>query len=82
MARKEGDWGLAQEMAQAMYERAPDYGGSHYALATVALHNGDARAAAREFAAAEMFWQEADPDLVELVASRRALAEISKAESH
>lgn len=82
VARNAGDWGLAAEMAEAMSERAPDYAGSHYALGLIARHNGNSQAAAQEFATAEMLWREADAVLPELVASHRALAELSKAGAH
>ena len=41
VVRKQGDWPLGGEIAEAMLERAPDYAGSHYAAALVAHHEGD-----------------------------------------
>lgn len=79
MTQEEGDWGLAGQIAQAMYERAPDYAGSHYALAIVARHNGDAATALQEFSQAEKLWHEADADLPELREARRAVAELNRA---
>ncbi len=77
VARTAGDWRLASQLASAMYTRAPDYAGSHYALALVAQHNGDSQTAAREFSAAAALWSEADSDLRELANAHRALARIS-----
>jgi len=77
-ARRENDWELASQLAQAMYERAPDYAGTHYALALVAQHNQESETASREFAAAETRWNKADPDLPELAAIHRGLAAQSR----
>ena len=46
----------------------PNYAGSHYALALVARHNGDAAIARAEFDLATRYWKNADPDLPELKA--------------
>ncbi len=76
--RDQGEWDLAAEVAQAMYERAPDYAGSHYALALVAHRQGDGETADREFLAAERLWRKADSDLPELAETRRALGETKR----
>jgi len=73
VARREDDWELASQLAQAMYQRAPDYAGSHYALAVSAKHARDPETAKQEFASAESLWNKADPDLPELVAIRREI---------
>lgn len=75
-ARRAGDWALASQLANAMYQRGPDYAGSHYALALVAQHNGDSQTAAREFSTATTLWNEADSDLPELTEVHRSLAKL------
>jgi tetratricopeptide (TPR) repeat protein len=70
-ARQVGDWALAARMAQLMLEHDPDYAGTHYALALVAQHNGNAATAAREFDLAVKAWANADPDLPELAIARK-----------
>jgi tetratricopeptide (TPR) repeat protein len=77
VARRAGDWALASQLASAMYQRAPDYAGSHYALALVAQHDGDSQTAANEFSAAAKLWSEADSDLPELVNTRQSLAKLN-----
>ena len=76
VARRAGDWASASQLAGAMYQRAPDYAGSHYALALVAQHNGDSQTAAHEFSSAATLWNEADSDLPELADTRRSLAKL------
>jgi Tfp pilus assembly protein PilF len=73
-AGRVGDWGASEELSRLMLDRAPFYAGSHYALALVAKHNGDADGAHSEFAAAEKFWSKADPKLPELSKLRQELA--------
>ena len=70
-ARQVGDWALAARMAQLMLEHDPDYAGTHYALALVAQHDGNAATAGREFDLAVKAWANADKDLPELVTARR-----------
>jgi tetratricopeptide (TPR) repeat protein len=65
-ARDVGDWDLARRMAQHMQEHDPSYAGTHYALALVEAHDGNAQAARAAFALAKKFWSKADPDLPEL----------------
>jgi Tfp pilus assembly protein PilF len=65
-ARQVGDWSLAARMAQLMLEHDPNYAGTHYALALVAQHDGNAATAAREFDLAVKAWANADRDLPEL----------------
>jgi tetratricopeptide (TPR) repeat protein len=76
VARRAGDWALASQLADAMYQRGPDYAGSHYALALVAQHNGASQTAAHEFSTATTLWNEADSDLPELTEVRRSLAKL------
>ena len=65
-ARQVGDWPFAARMAQLMLEHDPNYAGTHYALALVAQHDGNAATAAREFDLAVKGWATADKDLPEL----------------
>ncbi|HEY6905625.1 MAG TPA: hypothetical protein VI216_15070, partial [Candidatus Acidoferrales bacterium] len=76
VARRAGDWALASQLADAMYQRGPDYAGSHYALALVAQHNGDSQTAEQEFSTATTLWNEADSDLPELTEVRQSLAKL------
>jgi len=65
-AREVGDWDLAASAARHMVAHDATYAGSHYALALVAEHNGDAAAARAERALVEKYWKNADRDLPEL----------------
>ena len=69
-ARDAGDWEFAARMARQMLEHDGAYAGSHYALALVAEHNGDARLAASEYALAAKYWAKADPSMAEGRAAR------------
>jgi hypothetical protein len=71
VARESNDWELAQYTAEQMAEHDSAYAGTHYALALAARHRGDSAMAAKEFALAEKYWRDADPDLPELIDSRR-----------
>jgi Tfp pilus assembly protein PilF len=66
LARDTRNWDLAASIAKEMQQHDAKYAGTHYALALVADHQGDASAAAQEFAAVEQAWSKADPDLPEL----------------
>jgi tetratricopeptide (TPR) repeat protein len=66
-ARDVGDWDFAAWAARQMLEHDASYAGTHYALALVAEHNGDAAAAGVERALVEKYWKNADRDLPELV---------------
>jgi len=70
-ARQVGDWPLAARVAQLMLEHDPNYAGTHYALALVAQHDGNAASAAREFDLAVKAWANADKDLPELAVARK-----------
>ena len=72
-ARAVGDWELAGQMARQLIEHDPTWAGSHYALALVAEHDGDAATAKAEFALAVKYWPKADPNLPELVEARRKM---------
>jgi tetratricopeptide (TPR) repeat protein len=72
-ARAVGDWELAGQMARQLLEHDPTWAGSHHALALVAEHDGDAATAKAEFALAVKYWPKADPNLPELVESRRKM---------
>jgi tetratricopeptide (TPR) repeat protein len=65
-ARDVGDWEFARALARQLFEHDPSYAGTHYALALVAQHDGDAVGARAEFALARRYWRTADPDLIEL----------------
>ncbi|MEO8679707.1 MAG: hypothetical protein ABI665_11715 [Vicinamibacterales bacterium] len=65
-ARETGDWLLAARMAALMNEHDPAYAGTHYALALVAAHDGNAATAKREFALGDTAWAGADEGLVEV----------------
>jgi tetratricopeptide (TPR) repeat protein len=65
-AREVGDWDFAAWAARQMLEHDPHYAGSHYALALVAEHRGDAATARAERSLVEKYWSGADAGLVEL----------------
>ena len=65
-ARDAGDWETADFMARQMIEHDPSYAGSHFAMALVAQHRGDAAGARRWAADAAARWRRADRDLPEL----------------
>jgi len=70
-AREVGDWLLAARMATLMNDHDPAYSGTHYALALVAVHDGAAATARREFSLAEAAWAGADPDALALIRNVR-----------
>jgi tetratricopeptide (TPR) repeat protein len=72
-AREAGDWELAGTVAMQMIAHDASYGGSHYARALVDVHNRDGAHAATEFALAERFWQDADPDFAPVADVRNRL---------
>ena len=72
-ARDRGDWELAEYTAKQMLEHDASYAGTHYALALVAEHKGDATTARTEFAAALKLWSKADIDLLALRHAREKL---------
>jgi hypothetical protein len=49
-----------------MLDHDAAYGGSHFTLALVLRHKGDAVGVTREVAAARRYWRDADLDLPEL----------------
>jgi tetratricopeptide (TPR) repeat protein len=65
-ARAAGDWEFAAWLAGEMRTLDPRYGGTHYALALAAEHNGNTAAARAAFAEAERLWSKADAALAEL----------------
>ena len=65
-ARDVGDWDFAAWAAKQMLEHDASYAGTHYALALVAEHNGDAETARAERALVEKYWKNADRNLSEL----------------
>ena len=78
IARDTNNWELAATIAKEMQQHDANYAGTHYALALVADHQGDASAASREFAAVEQAWSKADANLPELkIAHQRYRAQKS-----
>lgn len=73
-ARQAGDWDLARFTAEQMIRHNPYYAGGHFALGLVADHAGENSGARQMFAAAQKLWENADPDLPELVTTREKLA--------
>lgn len=71
IARDTNNWDLAAAIAKEMEQHDVNYAGTHYALALVADHQGDALTAAKEFAGVEQAWAKADPDLPELRTARQ-----------
>ncbi len=69
-ARIVGDWDFAAWAARQMLEHDPNYAGSHYALALVAEHHGDAQTARAERTLVEKYWSRADQGLPELSPKR------------
>jgi tetratricopeptide (TPR) repeat protein len=74
LARDTGHWEVARELARFMIEYDPYYGGSHYAMALVAQHDGNGGLALTEFGAAAKYWAGADMDFPELIQVKRLLA--------
>ena len=72
-ARQVGDWELAGELAQEMLAHDPLYGGTQYAVALVAEHNGDVKGARAAFALAQKYWSQADPDFSEVIEIKKRL---------
>jgi len=70
-ARDAGDWDAAGWAAREMNDHDAHYAGSHYALALVAEHKGDAATARAEFDRAASFWTDADRDLPEVQRTRK-----------
>jgi len=63
IARKAGDWDLAESTAREMIQHDPTYGGGHLALALALHHRGDSAEAHDELAAARKLWSQADPEV-------------------
>jgi hypothetical protein len=59
------DWDLADFLAAQMLEHDAAYGGSHFTLALVLRHRGDAAGTSREIETARRYWRDADRDLPE-----------------
>ena len=77
IARGQGDWALAGDIAKQMRQYAPGYAGTHYALAKVAEHEGNVEAARQEYRAAISGWSAADADLAVLTDARHRLAALA-----
>jgi tetratricopeptide (TPR) repeat protein len=65
-ARASGDWQVASQFANFMMDRAPEYAGSHYAVALSAQHDGDKQRENAQFTLALKAWEHADADLAEI----------------
>src|SRR5262245_51772547 len=65
-ARGAGNWELAEYTTNQMLDHDASYAGTHYEMALVAEHKGDAAATQKEFAMAAKLWSKADPGLPEL----------------
>jgi len=72
-ARDAGNWELAEHTTNQMLDHDASYAGTHYELALVAEHKGDAATVRTEFAAAAKLWSKADLDLPELRHTREKL---------
>jgi tetratricopeptide (TPR) repeat protein len=73
LARQQGDWTLAAEMAEAMKQHDAEYPGTWYAQALVAEHGGQRDAARDGYREALRRWQTADTDFTELNDARRRI---------
>jgi tetratricopeptide (TPR) repeat protein len=71
VARTTENWDVAKQFAELMAERAPEYAGSHFALALCARHAGNSGLVESEFASAATYWSHADADLPELIEVRK-----------
>jgi hypothetical protein len=67
-ARDVDDWEFAGWAAAQLLEHDTNYGGSHYAMALAARHDGDRARAATEMQLAKQYWKNADPDVHALLA--------------
>jgi tetratricopeptide (TPR) repeat protein len=74
LAIETGDWELAEFTARELNQHNPTFAGTHFLLALVAEHKGDAPTAISEFKLAEQGWKEADPDLPEMARIKGKLA--------
>ncbi len=77
VARRAGDWELARIATENMLDHDPTYGGSHYALALLAEHQGDRAKMRNALEQARTLWGKADPDFPELKDIERRLAQLS-----
>ena len=73
LAREQGDWTLAAEMADAMRQHDPAYAGTWYGQALVAEHSGRRDAAREAYRETVRRWPSADADFPELADARRRL---------
>lgn len=64
-ARRAGDWELARIATENMLDHDPAYGGTHYAVALLAEHQGDKAKMASALARARELWAKADKDFPE-----------------
>jgi tetratricopeptide (TPR) repeat protein len=63
VARKIGDWELAESTARMMIQHDPTYAGGYFLLGYVEEHKGDAAAAQQQFATGDKLWTKRDPGL-------------------
>lgn len=69
MARKLGDWELAESSARRMIQHDPSWAGGYYALGLVSNHRGDSADAHIEFTKAEQLWAKADPAIQQSISN-------------
>jgi Tfp pilus assembly protein PilF len=77
LAREQGDWTLARDIAEQMRQYAPGYAGTHYGLAKEAEHGGNIDAARQEYRAFISGWSAADADSAVLTDARHQLAALA-----
>ena len=63
LARRIGDWELAESTAQKIRDHDSSYAGAYFALALSAQHRGDKNSAKEYFATADKLWSTADADV-------------------
>ena len=78
-ARSADDWDLVETAANQMLDFDPSYAGGHYVAAVLAEHRGDSATIRKELTAAERLWEQADPELPEVLDVHNRLAGIQQA---
>ncbi len=78
-ARSADDWDLVETAANQMIDFDPSYAGGHYVAAVLAEHRGDSATIRKELTAAERLWEQADPELPEVLDVHNRLAGVQQA---
>ncbi len=78
-ARSADDWDLVETAANQMLDFDPSYAGGHYVAAVLAEHRGDSATIRKELTAAERLWEQADPELPEVLDVHNRLAGVQQA---